>query len=87
MAVRSGLIDEFDAVDDLCGKTKIVQAVSVPEAEKLLPTVNGILDHGGEMGLVAIEVHGPRLVIKVVDGYQEEARRKLSELQLIAEVA
>lgn len=86
MAVRSGLIDDFDAVDELCGKATIVKAVSVPEAEALLPDVNRIVEHGGEMGLLGIEVHGTSLVIKVIDGHQDDARKKLFELQVIAEV-
>ncbi len=38
MAVRSGDIDLFDAVDELSGLTKIVKPVSVSEAEQLVPT-------------------------------------------------
>lgn len=82
MAVRSGLIEEFDAVDEIAGLAKIVKPLSVSEAEQLLPHVKTILASAEDIGVQKIEVHGTELVIRVADSVRDSAREKISQLNI-----
>jgi len=82
MAVRSGLVDEFDAVDELSGLARIVLPLSVGEAEQLLPHLKTILSSTEDIVGLKIEVHGTELVIRVADDVRESTRLKITQLNI-----
>lgn len=82
MAVRSGEIGEFDAVDELSGLAKIVLPLSVTEAEGLVPVAKTILASTDDIGFQCLEVHGTELVVRVAQDYIAAARQRIVELDL-----
>ncbi len=82
MAVRSGDIDLFDAVDEIAGLARIVKPLSVSEAEQLLPHVKTILASAQDIGVQKVEVHGTELVIRVAESVRDSAREKISQLNI-----
>lgn len=82
MAVRSGEIGEFDAIDELSGLVKIVQPLSVTEAEDLVPVAKTILASTDDIGFQSFEVHGSELVVFVAQACIAVARERIAELGL-----
>lgn len=82
MAVRSGLVDEFDAIDELSGLAKIVQPLSVSEAEQLVPVAKIILASREGIGFQRLEIHGSELVVRVAQEFIAVARQRIAELDL-----
>lgn len=82
MAVRSGEIGEFDAIDELSGLAKIVKPLSVAEAEELVPVAKTIHATHEGIGFQSLEVHGSELVVFVTSNCISQARQRIAELGL-----
>ena len=78
MLTHSELSDNH--VKELRALATIKSPLRNDEAERLVPVAEELLRHGPDMGLTELEVDGPKLVIKVVEGWQDEARKNLKEL-------
>lgn len=87
MAVRSGHIDEFDAVDDLRFKAKIETPVSVADAKKALQTITTIrkeVFNASELRFAVVDngETAPRIKVQAPVDTMEYVRGQIRMLQL-----